>query len=160
MHWSTESSILEKVSWNLFLFFVPNFESWKKHLFLLFLRSLSITDFNNLESRKRNCCFGKKSWFLDPKNQLRTLILKVMYWLLSPLSMLKLPYGWIGVCSINHVTGKMPNSNMPANKLYNTGIRSVLEINNQKIKQHNIIIIIFNFSFQIRCPKTSWAAQI
>ena len=69
-------------------------------------------------------------------------------------------YGWIRVCSINHVTGKMPNSNMSANKLYNTGIRSVLEINNQKIKEHNIIIIIFNFSFQIRCPKTSWAAQI
>ena len=40
-------------------------------------------------------------------------------------------YGWMGMCSINHVTGKMPNSNMPANKLYNTGIRSVLEINNQ-----------------------------
>ena len=40
-------------------------------------------------------------------------------------------YGWMGVCSINHVTGKMPNSNMPADKLYNTGIRSVLEINNQ-----------------------------
>ena len=56
---------------------------------------------------------------------------------------------------MNHVTGKMPNSNMPANKLYNTGIRSVLEINNQKIKEHNIVIIIFNFSFQIRCPKTS-----
>ena len=41
--------------------FVPKFESSKKHLFLLFLRSLSITDFDNLESRKRNCCFGKKS---------------------------------------------------------------------------------------------------
>ena len=90
MHWSTESSILESLLKFVFVF-VPNFESWKKHLFLLFLRSLSITDFNNLESRKRNCCFGKKSWFLDPKNQLRTLILKVMYWLLSPLSMLKLP---------------------------------------------------------------------
>ena len=39
-------------------------------------------------------------------------------------------YGWMGVCSINH--GKMPYySNVPANKLYNTGIRSVLEINNQ-----------------------------
>ena len=90
MHWSTESSILESLLKFVFVF-VPNFESWKKHLFLLFLRSLSITDFNNLESRKRNCCFGKKSWFLDPKNQLRTLILKVLYWLLSPLSMLKLP---------------------------------------------------------------------
>ena len=39
-------------------------------------------------------------------------------------------YGWMGVCSINHV--KMPYSNVPANKLYDTaGIRSVLEINNQ-----------------------------
>ena len=35
----------------------------KKSLFLRFLRSLLITDlFDNLESGKRNYCFGKKSW--------------------------------------------------------------------------------------------------
>ena len=45
----------------------------------------------------------------------------------------------------------MSYSNVAANKLYNTGMRSVLEINNQQITEHNIIIIIFNFSFQIRC---------
>jgi len=38
-------------------------------------------------------------------------------------------YGWTGVCSINQV--KISYSNVPANKLYNTGMRSVLEINNQ-----------------------------
>ena len=84
----TESWILEKV-----LKFAQQFSrpgkslvngDKEKSVFLLFLGPLLVTCFDNLES-------GKKSWFLDPKTSLRTLILKVMFWLLSPLSMLKLP---------------------------------------------------------------------
>ena len=91
----TESWILEKV-----LKFAQQFSrpgkslvngDKEKRIFLLFLGPLLVTYFNNLESGKKNCSFGKKSWFLDPKTSLRTLILKVMFSLLSPLSMLKLP---------------------------------------------------------------------
>ena len=42
--------------------FVLKFESWKKHLFLLFLKSLSITDFDNLAwVSKKKLLFWKKS---------------------------------------------------------------------------------------------------
>ena len=130
----TESCILEKV-----LKFAQQFSrpgkslgngDKEKSVFLLFLGPLLVTYFDNLESGKKTAVLEKKSWFLDPKTSLRTLILKVMFWLLSPLSMLfKAPsYGWTGVCSINQV--KMSYSNVAANKLYNTGMRSVLEINN------------------------------
>ena len=99
--------------------FVLKFESWKKHLFLLFLKSLSITDFDNLESQKRNCCFGKslervlisgsKKPVTNPdfKSDVMAAVI-IVYANLAP------SYGWMGVCSIDHV--KLPYSNVPANK--------------------------------------------
>ena len=41
----------------------------KAYLFLLFLRSLLVTYFDNLESGKKNCCFGKKVLIFGSKNQ-------------------------------------------------------------------------------------------
>ena len=60
-------------------------------------------------------------------------------------------YGWTGVCSINQV--KMPYSNVAANKLYmlELGLFCTLIISNYWAFNIIIIIIIFNFSFQIRC---------
>ena len=94
----------------------------RKALFLLFLRSLLVTNFDNLESGKKNCCFGKKVLIFGSKNQFTNPDFKSD--VLAAVAIVD-----VKVCSINQV--KISYSNVPANKLYNTGMRSVLEINNQ-----------------------------
>ena len=71
--------------------FVPKFESWEKlcscFSWGLYWSPILIT----LSLEKKTVVLGKKSWFLDQKTSSQTLILKVTFWLLSPLSMLKFP---------------------------------------------------------------------
>ena len=71
--------------------FIFVFESWEKLCSCFFKGLYWSPILITLSLEKKTVVLGKKSWFLDPKTSLQTLILKVMFWLLSPLSMLKLP---------------------------------------------------------------------
>ena len=75
------------------------------------------------KSLEKVLIFGSKKPVMNPDFKSDVLAAITIVYAKAP------SYGWMGVCSINHV--KMPYSNVPANKLYDTGIRSVLEINNQ-----------------------------
>ena len=87
----------------------------KKALFLPFLRSLSITYFDNLESGKKTAVLEKS---LDP-NPVWTLILKCDVFAAIAVVDAKAPsYGWTGVFSLNQII-KILYSNVAANKLYN-----------------------------------------
>ena len=79
------------IKWNMFLFLCLSLNH-EKSICSCFFKSLYRSPILITLSLKKETVVleqvWKESWFLDPKNQSRTLILKVTLWLLSSLSML------------------------------------------------------------------------